>query len=162
VRLAGEREHDAQRGADVAVHRIEDRSRVVMLNETDRSGREIVRRYRMYSYQPDEMLTFMSLASMKPGQGDLDPKLYQYGGCSFIRQGGAEDCFQAGAGRIEVGYGVLPGSSGGVWALYVVVAPIVAAWGFGVWVVFWLIKRLAGGLVVPALGAVGYVLMPWW
>ena len=51
-----------------------------MLNETDSQRAEIVRRYRLYSYQPDEMITFNALRQMKPGAGQLDPKLYQYGG----------------------------------------------------------------------------------
>src|SRR6476661_8730294 len=41
---------------------------------------EIVRRYRLFSYQPDEMITFMALRSMQPAKFDFDPHLYQYGG----------------------------------------------------------------------------------
>jgi len=41
----------------------------------------------MYSYQPDEMLTFMSLASMKPGQGIWIPNFISMG--VFIYPAGA-------------------------------------------------------------------------
>jgi hypothetical protein len=74
ARLAGERA-DSNLGADV------DRNpaaRGSLLNETDQQRAEIIRRYRLFTYQPDEMITMMSLASMK--HGDFDPKLYQYGG----------------------------------------------------------------------------------
>ncbi|HMB95978.1 MAG TPA: hypothetical protein VKK61_08070, partial [Tepidisphaeraceae bacterium] len=74
VQLAGERD-DSKMGADV------DRNpaaRGSILNDTDQQRAEIARRYRLFTYQPDEMITMMSLASMK--RGDFDPKLYQYGG----------------------------------------------------------------------------------
>src|SRR5437016_9518358 len=51
LRLAGDRAHDPTRGADVALHRIEDRTRIVPLNETDRQRAELVRRYRLFTYQ---------------------------------------------------------------------------------------------------------------
>src|SRR3954453_17948154 len=41
---------------------------------------EIVRRYRLFSHQPDEMITFMAFRKMRPGELNLDPHLYQYGG----------------------------------------------------------------------------------
>ncbi len=49
---------------------------------------EIVRRYRLYSHQPDEMNTLMALASMRPGAFDLDPKMYKYGGLWVYPVGG--------------------------------------------------------------------------
>ncbi len=80
IALAGTRGEDRRRGADVDVDPISDRSQPLVLNATDAQRAEIVRRYRLYTHQPDEMITLMALASMRPGQGDLDPKLYQYGG----------------------------------------------------------------------------------
>lgn len=38
------------------------------------------RRYFLYSHHPDEMLTLMSLAQMRPSKLDLNPHLFQYGG----------------------------------------------------------------------------------
>ncbi len=78
--LAGERKIDEGQGADVDVNPLEGGGDRVVVNATDAQRAEIVRRYRLYSYQPDEMVTLMALAAMSPGEGDFDPKLYQYGG----------------------------------------------------------------------------------
>src|SRR5687767_191076 len=78
--LAGGAGVDPNRGADVDVNPITSRDRPVVLNETDAQRAEIVRRYRLYSYQPDEMITFNALRQMNPGARQFDPKLYQYGG----------------------------------------------------------------------------------
>jgi hypothetical protein len=51
-----------------------------VLNDTDSKRARIVRRFRLFTDQPDEMITMMALAAMKPTEGDFDPKLYQYGG----------------------------------------------------------------------------------
>src|SRR5205085_11474903 len=52
----------------------------IVLNENDQQRAQIIRRYRLYTYQPDEMITMLALASMNPARRDFDPKLYQYGG----------------------------------------------------------------------------------
>lgn len=94
-RLAGGRDDRGGRGADVDVNPLARGDRPVVLNATDAERAEIVRRYRLYTHQPDEMVTLMSLASMSPGVGDFDPKMYQYGGLwiypvgASIRAGGA-------------------------------------------------------------------------
>ncbi len=81
MRLAGAWEEDGTRGADIAMHPVPGNRPVpILLNDTDAKRAEIVRRYRLYSNQPDEMITFRSLSRMKPGRFDLDPRLYQYGG----------------------------------------------------------------------------------
>lgn len=67
------------RGADVAGGPILNRNVPVNLNNTNAKRAEIVRRYRLFSHQPDEMITFMSLSRMNPSKGDFDPRLYQYG-----------------------------------------------------------------------------------
>ena len=69
-----------QAGADVDANPLAASSSAVMLNDTDARRAEIVRRYRLFTYQPDEMITMMSLAKMRPGRMDFDPRLYQYGG----------------------------------------------------------------------------------
>lgn len=47
-------------------------------DEADRAA--ILRRYRLFTRQPDEMITFMALQRMNPRAGDFDPRMYQYGG----------------------------------------------------------------------------------
>jgi len=76
--LAGDRPAGA--AADVDRNPVVSGEAPVVLNATDSDRAAILRRFRLYSHQPDEMITFMSLADMKPAQGQLDPKLYQYGG----------------------------------------------------------------------------------
>lgn len=46
------------------------------------------RRYFLYSHHPDEMLTLMSLAQMRPAKFDLNPHLFQYGGLFVYPIGG--------------------------------------------------------------------------
>jgi hypothetical protein len=67
-------------GADVDANPREAGAEPILLNASDADRAEIVRRYRLFSYQPDEMITLMSLAQMHPSRLELDPKLYQYGG----------------------------------------------------------------------------------
>jgi len=69
---------DPNRPADAASGPALDRQRMVELNQTDQQKAKIVRQYRLYSAQPDEMVTFMSLAGMRGGS--FDPRMYQYGG----------------------------------------------------------------------------------
>jgi hypothetical protein len=68
------------RSADVASHAPLDRSRAIILNATDFQRAQIIERYRLYTAQPDEMITLRALGGMRPSQHDLDPRLYQYGG----------------------------------------------------------------------------------
>lgn len=67
-------------GADVDRNPIQRRDRLVELTATPEQRAEIVMRYRLYSRQPDEMITFRALSSMHPRAGDFDPRMYQYGG----------------------------------------------------------------------------------
>src|SRR5438105_6313218 len=71
---------DPDRSADADANPILDRSTPIWLNQTDRQKAEILRRYRLFSAQPDEMVTFMALAGMRPSAGNYDPRMYQYGG----------------------------------------------------------------------------------
>jgi hypothetical protein len=80
MQLAGERRDDPNLGANVPQHLLEHRDQIITLNETDEQRAEIIRRYRLYSCQPDENTLLMALARMKPSKGDFDPKFYQYGG----------------------------------------------------------------------------------
>lgn len=77
-------------GADTDLNPIRDRTRPVDLTSTDSGRAEILRRYRLFSRQPDEMITFMALQRMNPRKLDFDPKLYQYGGAYIYLVGALE------------------------------------------------------------------------
>lgn len=74
--------HRAQRigGADTDADPLTNRSQIIDLTATDADRAAILRRYRLFTRQPDEMITLMALQRMKPRQLDFDPRLYQYGG----------------------------------------------------------------------------------
>ena len=80
VQLTGSIAEDDSKAADVSSEPVVDRSQPVVLNATDAQRARIVRRYRLMSHQPDEFTTFAALARMKPSHGDLDPRMYKYGG----------------------------------------------------------------------------------
>ena len=56
-------------GADVDANPIDRRDSAVVLNATESRRAEIVRRYRLFSYQPDEMITFKSLSRIRQFHG---------------------------------------------------------------------------------------------
>src|SRR5258706_3571282 len=86
VKKGGTWSPDANRAADAASGPTLDRQRLVELNASDQQKAEIVRRYRPFSAQPDEMVTFMALAGMRGGS--FDPRMYQYGGLLVFPGGG--------------------------------------------------------------------------
>lgn len=53
---------------------------IVELTPDDEARGEILTRFRLYSRQPDEPITFRALQRMNPRRGDLDPRMFQYGG----------------------------------------------------------------------------------
>jgi len=67
-------------GADTDLDPIAHADQIVDLTATDDARAAILLRYRLYSRQPDEMITFMALQGMNPRELDFDPQLYQYGG----------------------------------------------------------------------------------
>ena len=67
-------------GADTDLDPLELDNRIVNLTEDDAGRAAILRRYRLFSRQPDEIITFMALQRMDPRKRDFDPRLYQYGG----------------------------------------------------------------------------------
>lgn len=75
-------------GADTDLDPLRPADALVDLTATDAQRAAILLRYRLYSRQPDEMITFQALQRMKPRAGDFDPHLYQYGG-AFIYLVGA-------------------------------------------------------------------------
>ncbi len=116
----------------------------IVLTATDEDIAKILLRYRLYTYQPDEMITMMALAGMKPSRLELDPRLYQYGGL-FIYPVGAliRSCGLLGLIDVRgdlVFYLDHPDEFG---KLYVVARAYSAAWGaLGIFFVFGIARRL--------------------
>ncbi|HSW46996.1 MAG TPA: glycosyltransferase family 39 protein [Phycisphaerae bacterium] len=161
--LAGDRPDDPARGADVDVDPLGPRDEPVCVNETDAQRAAIVRRYHLYTFQPDEMITMMALASMRPGDGRLDPKLYQYGGL-WIYPVGAFIKLASMAGHLTLAsdlewYLDHPAEFG---RFYVVARLYTVAWAFvGVWAVFAIARRLTGGCTASAaVAALCMIVMP--
>ena len=86
---AAEERRQRQAGADTDLNPLAARDRICHLTADEAARAEILRRYRLFSRQPDEMITFMALQRMRPRELDLDPKLYQYGGGFIYLVGGA-------------------------------------------------------------------------
>jgi len=149
------------RGADVDADPLTRTGEPVLLTATEADVAAILVRYRLYTNQPDEMITMRALASMQPGQGDLDPRLYQYGGL-FIYPVGVLLKLAGAVGLIDVRGDV-------VWYLehpeafgrfYVLSRAYAAAWGAVGVVVVWLIARRLAGLNAAALAALLFALLP--
>ncbi|MGA3067841.1 MAG: glycosyltransferase family 39 protein [Tepidisphaeraceae bacterium] len=131
--------------------------------QEDRIARaRILRRYRLYSNQPDEMITFRSLAQMHPGAGDFDPRLYQYGGLWIYPVGGLLKA----AGEI----GLITVSSDATTYLdhpelfgpfYIVARAYSAAWGLaGIVAVVALVRRFTGSEILATAAGLCFVAMP--
>ncbi|MGC4032269.1 MAG: hypothetical protein QM754_11165 [Tepidisphaeraceae bacterium] len=75
-------------GADVDRDPVQKTAEPVPLNPDDAARAGIVRRFKLFSHQPDEMITFMALQQMNPAAREFDPRLYQYGGAWIYPVGG--------------------------------------------------------------------------
>src|SRR5688572_25024514 len=153
---------DANVGADVDRNPLARSTQPVLLNETDEQRAEIVRRYRLFSHQPDEMITFRALSQMSPGELELDPKLYQYGGL-WIYPVGALLKLGSLAKLIDLrgDLAFYLDNPDAFARFYVVARAYCAAWGLvGVWAVFWIVRRMTLGLFWPAVGGLCYIFMP--
>jgi hypothetical protein len=159
--LTGGRGHD-QLGADVDRNPLSVQGQGQILNADDAARAAILLRYRLYSAQPDEMITFMALAGMQPRQGQLDPKLYQYGGLWVYGVGGLLGAAKL-LGMIELRgdlafYLDRPEAFS---RFYVVARAYSAAWGVvGAAAVWWLTRRLGRSILPAALATIGYALLP--
>jgi hypothetical protein len=134
-----------------------------LLNETDAQRAAIMVRYRLYTYQPDEMITMMSLASMHPSRGDLDPKLYQYGGLWIYPVGALlKLASQVGATHLTTDLAWYLDRPEAFGRFYVIARFYVVGWALvGVWAVFWITRRLTGGSLAGAAAAAGcYIFLP--
>ncbi len=158
---AGEK-FSPDRGADVDVDPLDrPTDKPILLTGTEEDLAKIYLRYRLYTYQPDEMITMMALAGMRPGKLSFDPRLYQYGGL-FIYPVGALIRLCGLVGLIDVRSDLIyyldnPAEFG---KFYVVARAYSAAWGLvGVLVVFAISTRLAGGRA-GLLASLLFALMP--
>ena len=160
--LAPSADEDSGRAADVASAPIRDRDGPVVVNASDVERARIFRRYRLMSYQPDEFTTFAALARMKPAHGDLDPRMYKYGGLwvypvgALLRIGSALKLIDL---RPDMAWYLDHPESFG--RFYIVARGYSACWGLaGVWAVYALVKRITGYTCAATVAASCFVLMP--
>lgn len=159
---------EGTRGADVDATPILDRSKPVVLNDTDARRAAIVQRFRLMSGQPDEFIQFKALAEMsqRPGFSKLDPRLYQYGGLWIYPVGGLV--------RVAMTFGWIETPPAGVPArefyldrpdafgkFYVVGRMYSVAWGVvGALAVFVIGRRASVSTVLGLLAALAFIALP--
>jgi hypothetical protein len=159
--LTGGGDGDANRAADVDANPV-DRSRTFIVNATDPQRAEIVRRYRLFSHQPDEMNTFMALKEMRPGEFDLDPKLYKYGGlwvypvAAILKLGARCGLIDV---RADLAYYL---DHPEAFARFYVAARLyTVAWALiGVWTIRHIATKATGDQRIGAVAAVCFAVMP--
>ncbi|MGB0714946.1 MAG: ArnT family glycosyltransferase [Phycisphaerae bacterium] len=151
------------RGADVDVNALEASEEPIELTGNDTDIAAIYVRYRLYTHQPDEMITMQALSGMRPGALQLDPRLYQYGGL-FIYPIGALLKIGSMIGLIELTsnletYLDAPDSFG---RFFVVSRAYAASWGIiGVLVVWGIARQLTRQRpAFPILASLLYTIMP--
>src|SRR5688572_12343819 len=149
---------DVSKPADADANPLIDRSRPLVLNDTPAKQAEIIRRYRLYSNHPDEMLTFMALAGMPARR--FDPGMYQYGGMWFYPLGAALRASQA-AGLIKPDLNHYLDNPDQFARFYIIARLYSAAWGLiGIWAAYRLARRMFGGWILPAGAGACFALMP--
>lgn len=151
---------DSSRPADAANGPALDRSQVIWLNQTKEEQARIIERYRLYSYQPDEMVTFRALSGMRGG--NLDPRMYQYGGLWIYPMGVLLKVVSiAGAVELHPDFGFYLDHPEAFGRFYIVARLYSASWGLiGIWAVFRIARRFSDRLVVPATAGAVFLLMP--
>jgi hypothetical protein len=157
-------EEDPNRGADVDADPLTGRDKVIVLNQTDKQRAEIVRRYRLFTYQPDEYNTLKSLSGMNPGKLQLDPRMYQYGGL-WIYPVGALLKVASLVGFVDLSHGAdqafyldNPDAFG---RFYIVARLYSAAWGVvGAWAVYMIARKLTGRSTPAAAASACWAMMP--
>lgn len=160
--LAGNSDAPAGRAADVAAKPLDRRDRPVVANDDDQDRARIVRRYRLMSDQPDEFTTFKSLSEMRPGRGDLDPRMYKYGGLWVYPVGALLKV--ASAARLvwltpDAAYYL---DHPEAFSRFYLVARLYSAmWGvIGVGAVFLLVRHISGNAAAATCAAFCFMLMP--
>jgi hypothetical protein len=137
-----------------------DRSQAVWVNATEQQQAEMARRYRLFSYQPDEMVTFMALAGMRGGS--FDPRMYQYGGLWIYPVGGLlkiASKLHLITVKPDLNYYLDHPEEFG--RFYIVARVYSGLWGLvGIWAIFRLATRCSDKLIVHAAAAACFLLMP--
>lgn len=137
----------------------------LVVNATDSARAEIVRRYRLFSHQPDEFITFAALGKMRPSEFDFDPRLYQYGGMWVYPV-----ALMLKVASV-VGYVDLRGGGGGLTyyldhpeafgRFYVVARLYSVTWGLvGVAAIFAIVRRISGSPWAAVAAGLLFAAMP--
>lgn len=157
---AGAWQADSSRPADAANGPALDRSQIIWLNQTKGEQARIIERYRLYSYQPDEMVTFRALSQMRGG--NLDPRMYQYGGLWIYPVGVLLKVASIiGAVELHPDFGFYLDHPEAFGCFYVAARLYSAFWGLvGIWAVFRIARRFSDRLIVPATAGAVFLLMP--
>ena len=161
--LAGNRPDDPNLGADVDINPLAKGNKPIPLNGTDAQRAAIARRYRLSTSQPDEMITLMALAKMRPSQGRFDPQLYQYGGLWIYPVAGLiKAASEAGLVNLTTDLAWYLDHPEAFGRLYVVARLYCVAWALvGVWAVLAITRKLTGGcLASAAVAALCVIVMP--
>jgi len=148
-------------GADVAASKL-DRSKANVLNATDADRARIVRRYRLFTTQPDEWVTIAALSKMHPGSGDFDPKLYQYGGVWVYGVGAIFEAANVfGLATVSPDVTQYLDRPDQIGRLYELARLYSVAWGLlGVWLAYVLVKRGTGSWWAAVVGAMCFATLP--
>ena len=122
----------------------------------------ILRRYRLYSYQPDEMITFRALSEMHPGEMQFDPRLYQYGGLWIYPLGAIlQAASLTNLVAITPNRGFYLDHPDQFAKFYVVARGYSALWGLvGMLAIYGIVRKVAGGYLLPSIAAIMFVCMP--
>jgi hypothetical protein len=137
---------DTTTGADVDVDPLNLTGGPVNLTATEADVAKIYRRYRLFTRQPDEMITIMALSGMNPRAWRFDPKLYQYGGLFIYPVGGLIGvCGLLGVYPVTGDLTYYLDHPDALGCFYLTARVYTAAWGLvGVILVFAIGRRLAG------------------
>jgi hypothetical protein len=160
VAAGGAWESDTHRAADADTNPLATQGQPLWLNQTEKDQAEIIRRYRLFSSQPDEMVTFMALAGMR---GDhFDPRLYQYGGLWIYPVGGLlKIASMVGLVTVKPDMNYYLDHPEEFGRFYRVARIYSGLWGLvGVWAVFALVRRFSQRLIVAIAAAVCFILLP--
>lgn len=155
------------RPSDHDANPLKGRDDVIVVNATDAQRAEIVQRYRLYTHQPDEMITLRAFAQMRPGEirsnlWAMDPKMYQYGGLWVYPLGALVKIGDV-LGLIEVRGDVAyyldhPETFA---RLYIVMRAYSAMWGLaGVVAVMWIVHRMTRSTLVTVVAGISFALLP--
>lgn len=150
------------RPGDVTAEPLLNRDRPILLNANDADRAHIIRRYRLFSYQPDEITTFMGLSRMNPRHLDFDPRMYQYGGLWFYPVGAllkTSSLFHLIDLRSDPAFYLDHPEAFA--RFYLVDRSYTACWAIaGIFIVYLLMRRLGGDELEQFVAALGFIFLP--